>query len=160
MATGDLNEYKIHELMAARAPIDAFGVGTELATSADAPALGVIYKLVEMEDAAGRRYPIKLSQDKQSLPGAKQVFRYANHDIVGLASESPASRPEPLLVQVIRGGKLIAPLPDAEAARQHAAESLARLPAPITSLFEGKDGWRVELSAELRGLYDRVRAGV
>ena len=59
MATGDLNEYKIHELMAARAPIDVFGVGTELAPSADAPSLGVIYKMVEMEDARGRRYPIK-----------------------------------------------------------------------------------------------------
>ena len=39
MATGDLNEYKIHELVAARAPIDVFGVGTELSTSADAPVL-------------------------------------------------------------------------------------------------------------------------
>ena len=54
MATGDLNEYKIQELMAARAPIDVFGVGTELATSADAPSLGVVYKLVELEDAGGR----------------------------------------------------------------------------------------------------------
>src|SRR5262249_39996719 len=49
MVTGDLNEYKIHELIAARVPIDSFGVGTELATSADAPSLGVVYKMVELE---------------------------------------------------------------------------------------------------------------
>ena len=87
MATGDLNEYKIQELMAARAPIDVFGVGTELATSADAPSLGVVYKLVELEDAGGRRYPVKLSHDKQTLPGAKQIFRSADHDVLARASE-------------------------------------------------------------------------
>ncbi len=51
MATGDLSEHKIHELVAAGAPIDSFGVGTELATSADAASLGVVYKLVELEHA-------------------------------------------------------------------------------------------------------------
>ena len=45
MATGDLNEYKIQELLGNGAPIDAFGVGTDLATSADSPSLGGIYKL-------------------------------------------------------------------------------------------------------------------
>ena len=87
MATGDLNEYKIQELMAARAPIDVFGVGTELATSADAPSLGVVYKLVELEDASGRRYPVKLSHDKQTLPGAKQIFRSADRDVLARSSE-------------------------------------------------------------------------
>src|SRR5580692_6368798 len=77
MATGDLNEYKIHELVAARAPIDVFGVGTELSTSADAPTLGVVYKMVELEDAGNhRRYTAKLSEDKHTLPGSKQVFRF------------------------------------------------------------------------------------
>src|SRR5271169_6449004 len=59
MATGDLNEYKIHELVAARAPIDSFGVGTDLSTSADAPSLGVVYKMVELEDSGSRRYTAK-----------------------------------------------------------------------------------------------------
>ena len=76
MATGDLNEYKIHELVAARAPIDVFGVGTELSTSADAPTLGVVYKMVELEDSGHRRYTAKLSEDKHTLPGSKQIFRY------------------------------------------------------------------------------------
>ena len=168
MATGDLNEYKIHELMAARAPIDVFGVGTELATSADAPSLGVIYKLVEMEDASGRRYPIKLSQDKHTLPGAKQVFRFADHDLLARSSECPScpggaaegsDRMEALICPVILGGSLVEPLPSAEQARRHAADSLAKLPASVLSLF-AENAWRVEQSPELTPLYERVRAGV
>jgi nicotinate phosphoribosyltransferase len=159
MATGDLNEYKIHELMAARAPIDLFGVGTELATSADAPSLGVVYKMVELEDSTGRHYPIKLSQDKHTLPGAKQVFRYADHDLLARSGESPAYSGEALLRPVVLGGQLVEPLPSVAAARQHASESLARLPAACVSVFEGQDAWRVDLSTELTGLYDRIRIG-
>jgi nicotinate phosphoribosyltransferase len=165
MATGDLNEYKIHELVAAQSPIDAFGVGTELATSADAPSLGVVYKLVELEDGAGRRYTVKLSEDKHTLPGAKQIFRYAEHDQLARSTECPScpegsARAEALLRPVILGGALIEPLPKTEDARRHAAESLARLPTPCHSLFEGEDAWRVELSPELECLYERVRKGV
>ncbi len=165
MATGDLNEYKIHELVAARVPIDMFGVGTELATSADAPSLGVVYKLVELEDGSGSRYTVKLSEDKHTLPGAKQVFRYADHDQLSRSSECPscpdgAPPAEALLRPVIIGGRLLEPLPSAEEARAHAAESLAKLPTPCHSLFEGEDAWRVEVSLELESLYERVRKGV
>jgi nicotinate phosphoribosyltransferase len=165
MATGDLNEYKIQELVAARAPIDAFGVGTALATSADAPSLGVIYKMVEMESPAeGRRYTVKLSDDKVTLSGAKQVFRYADHDLLACANECPscpngpgADAPEALLRPVILGGQLIESLPSAAQARQHAAASLALLPAPCHSLFESH-AWRVELSPQLEDLNQRVRS--
>jgi nicotinate phosphoribosyltransferase len=167
MATGDLNEYKIQELVAARAPIDAFGVGTELATSADAPSLGVVYKMVEMENPAeGRRYTVKLSDDKVTLSGAKQVFRYADHDLLACSNECPscpnenglaaAEAPEALLHPVILGGKLIEPLPGAAQARQHAAASLALLPAPCHSLFESH-AWRVDLSPQLEDLNQRAR---
>ena len=161
MATGDLNEYKIHELMAARAAIDVFGVGTELATSADAPSLSVVYKMVETEDANGRRFPIKLSQDKQTLPGAKQVFRYARHDLLARSSECPdAAIPcEALLRPVIIGGRLVEPLPGVHEARRHAAEGLAKLPAQCVSLFEAprEEVWRVERSPELSRLFEEVR---
>jgi nicotinate phosphoribosyltransferase len=165
MATGDLNEYKIHELVAARAPIDSFGVGTELATSADAPSLGVVYKLVELENAGDRRYTLKLSEDKHTLPGTKQVFRYADHDLLARSSECPSCPPgsppaEALLRPVILGGELVEPLPTAEEARRNAAEHLARLPGPCHSLFEGENAWRVDISAELECLYERVRKGV
>jgi nicotinate phosphoribosyltransferase len=165
MATGDLNEYKIHELVAAQAPIDAFGVGTELATSADAPALGVVYKLVELEDAGGRRYTTKLSEDKHTLPGAKQIFRYPDHDQLARSGECPSCPPgsepsEALLRPVIIGGRLAEPLPSAEQARARAAHNLARLPAACQSLFADKDGWRVDLSPDLEALSKRVREEV
>lgn len=165
MVTGDLNEHKIHELIAAQAPIDSFGVGTELATSADAPTLGVVYKLVELDQSGNRRYTLKLSEDKHTLPGAKQIFRYADHDVLARASECPSCPPgaapaEALLRPVILGGQLLEPLPSAAEARAHAAECLARLPSTAQSLFEAHDGWRVEISTELECLYQRVSWGV
>jgi nicotinate phosphoribosyltransferase len=169
MATGDLNEHKIHELVAAQVPIDVFGVGTELSTSADAPTLGVVYKMVELDTGkggcSGRRYTLKLSEEKHTLPGAKQVFRYADRDVLGRSSECPSCPPgapavEALLRPVIIGGKLIEPLPTAEQARAHAAECMAKLPGPCHSLFEGAHTWKVELSTELECLFERVRKGV
>jgi len=154
MVTGDLNEEKIHDLLAARAPIDVFGVGTELSTSADAPTLGVVYKLVELETAAGSRHPVKLSHDKQTLPGAKQVFRYADHDLLSRANECPscpqgAGACVALQRPVIIGGALVEPLPSAADARKRATDS-----QPIPA------GWRVEISAELTALDDNIRRGV
>jgi nicotinate phosphoribosyltransferase len=165
MATGDLNEYKIHELVAARAQIDMFGVGTELATSSDAPSLGVVYKLVEMESAEGaHRFTFKLSEDKVTLPGAKQVFRFADHDVVGRSGEcvgcpgSNAGTAEALLRPVILNGRLLEPFPSAAEARHRATDSMALLPAPCHSLFESH-AWRVELSSELKSLAEEVRVG-
>ncbi len=83
MATSDLNEYKILEFAAAAAPIDVFGVGTDLATSTDSPNLGVVYKLVELNG----RFTAKFSEDKHTLPGAKQVFRFAGHDVIACSWE-------------------------------------------------------------------------
>ena len=160
MATGDLNEFKIHELVAAQVPIDVFGVGTDLATSADAPSLGVIYKMVEMESAQGHRYTAKLSQEKQSLPGAKQIFRHAGYDVLARSTECIScdnEAVEALQRPVVLGGKLVEPLPTAAQARRYAAGSIARLPAPCHSLFAAPDAWRVELSPGLQELTDDVR---
>ncbi len=165
MATGDLNEYKIQELVAARVPIDSFGVGTDLATSADAPSLGVVYKMVELERNGRLRYTLKLSTDKATLPGIKQIFRYADHDLLARSTECPSCPPgsepaEALLRPVILGGELVEPLPTAAEARAYAAKCLSRLPAPCHSLFEGGACWRVDISAELECLAARVRTGV
>jgi nicotinate phosphoribosyltransferase len=159
-ATGDLNEHKIHELRAAHTPIDSFGVGTDLATSADAPAIGMIYKMVEIESAGEKRFTTKLSEDKQTLPGAKQIFRLHDRDVVGLATECFSCHSpdvEALQRPVILGGKLVEPLPTATAARERAAAALAKLPASCHSLFEAKDPWPVELSPELTKLDRRVK---
>jgi len=163
MATGDLNEYKIQELMAARAPIDVFGVGTELATSADAPSLGVVYKLVELEDAGGRRYPVKLSHDKQTLPGAKQIFRSADRDVLARASECIACGEtgacEALQRPVMIRGQLVESLPAIADTRRYASESLSRLPATCLSLFAAESAWRVDISPELAALNESVSKG-
>jgi nicotinate phosphoribosyltransferase len=158
MATSDLNEYKILEFAAAGAPIDAFGVGTDLATSTDSPNLGVVYKLVEL----GGRYTAKFSEDKHTLPGAKQVFRLADHDCLACSWECIGCGPgEPeakaLLRPIMLGGKLLEPLPGITAARQYAAESIKRLPMSIRSLFDTDQQYRVERSPEMMALYEKVR---
>jgi nicotinate phosphoribosyltransferase len=158
MATSDLNEYKILEFAAAGAPIDAFGVGTDLATSTDSPNLGVVYKLVELDG----RFTAKFSEDKHTLPGAKQVFRFAGHDEIACSweclgcgeGEPPA---QALLRPVMLRGQLIEPLPTAGAARQHAAESVKRLPTAVRSLFDTGQEYRVEHSRELSALYEKFQ---
>lgn len=95
-ASGDLNEHKITELINRGAEIDSFGVGTELATSYDAPALSAVYKLAALEDHGQISMRIKLSHDKATYPGPKQVWRLTNgegkyvEDLIALADE-----PEP-----------------------------------------------------------------
>lgn len=156
MATGDLNEYKILELVAGGAPIDVFGVGTELATSSDAPSHGAVYKLVEIETAGKKRYTAKYSEEKSTLPGAKQVFRYADHDLLACAHECMMGS-EALLRPVVLNGRLAAPLPSVADAREHARAAIGRLPTKLRSLFEADPPWLVERSEELQRLSAEVR---
>src|SRR5580658_9050962 len=128
MASGDLDESKIEALVNAGAPIDAFGVGTELATSGDAPAMGTIYKLVEIEHAGQTRHTAKNSPNKQTLPGAKQLFRYPDYDLLALHSECAAGA-EAMLKPVIIGGRLIEPLPGLAEIRERAQANLAQWPS-------------------------------
>ena len=77
-ASGDLDEYKIEQFLAAGAAIDAFGVGTALGTPGDAPHLNLIYKLVEVERDGKVHEAAKFSHAKVTYPGRKQVFRRSN----------------------------------------------------------------------------------
>jgi len=98
-ASGGLDEYEIDRLLAAGAPIDGFGVGTNFATSADAPTLESVYKLV----AVGDRPMAKHSTGKATLPCAKQVWRRPGFggDVLGLRDEpNPVPGAEPLLEAV------------------------------------------------------------
>ncbi|MDE3160835.1 MAG: nicotinate phosphoribosyltransferase [Acidobacteriota bacterium] len=154
MVTGDLDEYRIRDLVAAGAPVDSFGVGTQLATSGDAPYLNATYKMVELNIGGINRFTTKLSEDKISLPGSKQVFRDSERDV--LARSGECGRGEALLRPVLLGGRLIEPLPTLEDARCRAAESLARLPQPLREL-EVAEPWPMVQSPELRALIDRTR---
>jgi nicotinate phosphoribosyltransferase len=74
VASGDLNEHSIARLRASGAPIDLYGVGTELVVPPDGPTLGGVYKLVEI-NRGGRVMPIaKFSEGKGTFPGAHQVY--------------------------------------------------------------------------------------
>jgi nicotinate phosphoribosyltransferase len=154
MASGDLDEYKIRDIVSAGAPIDSFGVGTQLATSADAPSMGAIYKIAEIDIHGIKRFTAKFSDGKVSDPGAKQVFRDVARDVVTRSGE--CGKGEALLRPVILGGHLVEPLPSLETARTRAAESVARL-SPALRQLEVADPRAVMQSRELRELIEQTR---
>jgi len=145
LASGDLDEYRIAELVAVGAPIDAFGVGTRMGTSADAPSLGVVYKLVDDE----RGPKLKLAEGKATLPGRKQIFRSEEFDVLGLVDED------------LEGRLLLAPLVaepvDVIAARCRAA--VAGLPERVRGLAPASPRYEVRVSPALAAMRDRLAAG-
>ena len=138
MASGDLNEYLIGELVSGGAPIDIFGVGTELSTSRDEPALGGVYKMVEIESDGQVIPKMKLSPDKVTYPYRKQVWRRSGDagemigDTIGLATEE--LKGERLLRPVMSDGELIGRLPSLEEIQSYAREQVSRLPDEVHSL--------------------------
>ena len=134
LASGDLDEHRIAELVASDAPIDGFGVGTALSTSWDAPALSGVYKLVEIERDGAMVPLMKHSPGKQSLPGAKQVWRAgppdaATGDVIGLPGEAAAGRP--LLRPVMRHGARIAAGPPVGELQAVCRAAVRALPAAV-----------------------------
>ena len=123
-ASGGLDEFAIADLRAAGAPIDAYGVGTRMGVSEDAPSLESVYKLVAYDG----RPVMKLSPGKATAPGPKQVFRGPEGDMVGLRDEPPPAGAESLLVPVMRGGRRVAPREPVEAARRRFEADLPLLP--------------------------------
>ena len=154
MVSGDLNECRIRDLVNAGVPIDSFGVGTELSTSADAPSLSATYKLVELDIGGIKRYTAKYSEEKSSLPGAKQIFREPERDV--LARSGECGRGKALLQPIILGGNLIEPLPSLDQARQYTADAVAALPAALRQL-EVAEPRPIVHSRELRDLVERTR---
>jgi nicotinate phosphoribosyltransferase len=139
-ASGGLNEYEVARLVAAGAPIDVFGVGTDMGVSSDAPSLDMAYKLVEY---AGHPR-LKLSSKKVSVLGKKQVFRIMDadgqyaRDLLGLREETlddvaraadvSVGRVTPLLEKVMENGRLLHPLPLLDESRGLFQTDFARLP--------------------------------
>jgi nicotinate phosphoribosyltransferase len=145
-ASSSLDEGVVAALVADGSPIDAFGVGTKLAISEDAPTLDMAYKLVEY-DGVGRT---KLSSDKVIYPGRKQVFRRSEGgvfagDVIGAFDEALPG--EPLLVPLMEGGRRVE-RPDAglEGARRRARAQVAALPANLRALDARDAAYPVEVS--------------
>ncbi|MGA2133091.1 MAG: nicotinate phosphoribosyltransferase [Bryobacteraceae bacterium] len=155
MVSGDLDEYSIRDLVSGGAPVDAFGVGTQLATSADAPSMATIYKLVELDVGCGiKRFTAKMAEDKTTLPGAKQLFRFPDRDV--LARSGECSNGKAMLRPVILNGQLVEPLPDLKTSRARAAEAIAALPPALRSL-EPAEPWPLIHSKDLLALIERTR---
>ncbi|MBZ0160922.1 nicotinate phosphoribosyltransferase [Candidatus Methylomirabilis sp.] len=154
-ASGNLDESSVEQLLAAQAPIDGFGIGTRMDTSADAPYLDCAYKLEEYAGRARR----KRSEGKATWPGRKQVYR--RYDVDGrmsgdiLTLEDDPQEGEPLIQPVMRAGKRLADATPLTALRERARSQLARLPHRLRTLEKGPD-YPVQVSPALRDLAKAV----
>jgi len=155
-ASGDMDEFRIAELLSNGAAIDSFGVGTKMGTSSDRPYLDVVYKLCETMTSFGDYLPImKLSPDKLTLPSRKQIYRYKDsegnyvQDIIALDSEKKDA--EPLLVNVMCNGKTTYSLPSLNQIKAYASENLSKLPEKYKSLTKAET-YPVKLSQKLQTL--------
>jgi nicotinate phosphoribosyltransferase len=152
-ASGDLDEYKVEELIRNGAAIDAFGVGTRMSTSYDRPYVDVVYKLSGKVEGGTFVPAMKLSKGKVTLPGKKQIFRQRDHmgmyarDIIGLEDEKISG--EPLLVKVMENGEIVGELPSLEEIRSYALKSLSELPEKYKRLRNAAK-YPVRLSPKLR----------
>jgi nicotinate phosphoribosyltransferase len=155
-ASGGLDEFEVDELLRADAPIDAFGVGTKVGVSADAPWTDCAYKLVEY---AGRPV-LKLSTKKQTLPGPKQVCRSRDsggsylRDVIARADERPEAG-EPLLGEVMRRGKRLGPSVTLNELCRRFRQEFACLPERHKAL-RSPELYDVRISAELDRLQQRI----
>ncbi|HEY8063261.1 MAG TPA: nicotinate phosphoribosyltransferase [Methylosinus sp.] len=159
LVSGGLDEARIDHLASSGAPIDAFGVGAEMAASTDAPSLDIAYKLIEFA-GEGR---MKLSPGKRNLPGRKQIFRLF-HD--GVAVRDVIAREEerysgvPLLEPVMRDGEIIDRGQSLLDIRDHARAAMAALPADMRSLAPCASPYPVTISVGLADYERRVEASL
>jgi nicotinate phosphoribosyltransferase len=160
VASGGLDEHDLETLLAAGAPLDAFGIGTRLNVSADAPSLDLVYKLVRYGD----RDVLKLSEGKETWVGAKALYRsYADGlmagDVLALEEAPPAGGAESLLQVVMRGGELLRQHPSLADIRRHCAAQLAAVPGGLKRLV-GHGEYPVAISPSLVQRQERAQGKV
>jgi nicotinate phosphoribosyltransferase len=160
-ATSDLDEHVITEMLARGAQVDAFGVGTSLATSKDAPTLSGVYKLVDVDGREGPSYRAKLSGGKISYPGCKQIFRRLGadekykEDLVARCADNYVDA-TPLLECVMRDGKRLKPSPELAAVQQYARGEVSKLPESCRRLHNAV-AYPVRFSGKLQELLEEFR---
>jgi nicotinate phosphoribosyltransferase len=158
--SSDLDERRIAAILVAGAPVDGFGVGAALSTSSDAPSLGAIYKLVEIE-RGGRAAPImKHSPGKHTFPGRKQAWRRFEHgvaveDVLDLADAAAPEGGEPLLKRVMTRGRREQPPRSMQELQTRCRAAIAALPASVRQL-DAPIPYPVRVGAELRALMERL----
>jgi nicotinate phosphoribosyltransferase len=157
-ASSGLDEWELRDLVAAGAPIDGFGVGSKLDTSADVPFFDCAYKLVEYAGHPRR----KRSESKSTWPGRKQVYRHfapdgaMSFDTVTLEGEFEEG--SPLLEPVMRGGKRVREAVPLAESRERAQRGLSMLPPALRSL-DLAPPYRVDIAPTLVDLARRFDAG-
>lgn len=161
VASGDLNEIKIKKLVEAGAPIDSFGLGTSLSTSADAPYLSGVYKLVEVEKNHNIIGKAKFSEKKATYPCKKQVWRFIDDngkfvkDIISTIEEN-YDNAVPLLHQVVKDGKQITANPTLDKIRESHKQSLSCLDGRLLSI-DCVSGAKIEISDKLQEEFNKTK---
>jgi nicotinate phosphoribosyltransferase len=155
--SGNMDEFSIRELLDGGAPIDGFGVGTKLDTSADAPYLECAYKLTEY---AGKP-KMKKSSGKTSYPGRKQVFRKYDKgrmqgDVITIEDDTPAGTP--IIEQVIADGKRLSPAKTLSEIAGYMREQLQALPSDLRALTAKPSSYPVKISPALEQLKNETEA--
>ncbi len=145
-----MDEYAIERFLQAGGVATGFGPGTALATSADAPRVELVYKLVEVERGGELEPTMKLSTGKETFPGQKSVRRVEGadgfeRDVLDVRDDGG----EDLLVDVYRDGELVYDLPGLEAIRERAAAQVRQLPTAVRALRD-PDAFPVEVGEELQ----------
>jgi len=156
-ASSGFDEFKIEKVLSQGAKIDAFGVGTKVGVSADAPFVDVVYKMVRFKGHDKR----KLSPGKITLAGAKQIFRKTDvggrylEDVIGLREEK-MDEGEPLLEMVMENGKPLRSHPTLETIRKRFEMNFSRLDKKYKSIGT-RTTYPVKLSRRLKDLQERVK---
>jgi nicotinate phosphoribosyltransferase len=156
-ASSGLDEHTIAALLKAGAPIDGFGVGTNLAVSADAPEIDFSYKLVAYDG----KPRMKLSSSKGILPGRKQVFRRVSSgqmcgDVIAQFDESLEG--EALLQPVMRHGtRLAAGYVPLDKVREYAGTQREALPPELQRLQDVKVPYHIAFSAALQATTEQLQ---
>ncbi|MHA1823633.1 MAG: nicotinate phosphoribosyltransferase, partial [Promethearchaeota archaeon] len=158
VASSDLNEYKIKKIIDDNAPIDAFGIGTELATSRDDPTIAGVYKLIEYNNQP----KIKTSEEKLTYPGKKQIYRICNErgyfkeDILMLDDEESPLNSEALLIPIMEKGNLISKTPQLMEIQQHYLKNIKKLPSEYKTLDENQV-FKLKISEKLSDLTNSLK---
>ncbi len=159
MGVSNLDEYKVDKMVKKNAPIDLYSGTTNILTPIDAPVLELVYKLNEIRKD-GRVYPkMKLSSQKISLPGRKQVFRQEKNgryigDVIGLSSEKISGRK--MLIKYISQGKLARKLPDLASIKKYYEKEKNKFKQSLLEVSK-KVEYKVSISKDLKKLMKKTR---
>lgn len=166
LVSGDIDEFRVKELLGSGAPIDGFGVGGNLGVglgSVDSGTvggvIGAVYKLSWIEDEAGANARMKIAGGKSTWPGRKAVYRVGefDHDVIALDDEPMPVGGRPLMQPWIETGQLIGPTPSLSAIQQRAIGNLASLPESLKELTMS-DPYDVRFSDGIRTLRAQIEA--